>query len=94
MRRRPAVILLVVALVAGAPIVSVFTFDAWMDGIHDAETGFTVKATTCAEAVLVCEPVLSVAPHLVVVALLPFVDDAPAAPITLATSDPRAPPLA
>ncbi len=95
MSRRPALVFVLVALVLGAPIVSAFTFDAWTDGIHDAETEFAVQATTTsADAALVAEPVSGVAPRLVVVAILAFADDAVATPITLATSDPRAPPLA
>jgi len=93
MCRHRGVILLVIALVVGAPVVSAITFESWTDGIYDAESDYSVLATNCNIAAVACEPVFAVGPPLVVLAILPVVDEAPVAPTTLATSDTRAPPL-
>jgi hypothetical protein len=88
------VILLVIALIVAAPVVSAVTFESWTDGIYDAESDYGVQATNCNSAAVVCEPVLTVGPALVVLATLSIIDEAPVAPTTLPTADTRAPPPA
>lgn len=94
MRRHPVVILLLLALVVAAPVVSAITIETWTDGIYDAESDYSVQAAKSNEAALLYQPVHPVDPSLVIVAVLEITGDSSAVSTMVATADPRAPPLA